>query len=136
AGAGAVAGLEADVDWALGDVQAEPDAALRAKAAGRLDAPHGAAENGLNHNAGAVLQAPGELVARDERVARERLQVEGGVARQGGQVRPADAAHQRAHIAPAGPRQLGDVDVAEVEEGEVAGRNLGTAAGGAPQEVA
>src|ERR1700687_5390654 len=86
----AVAGLQADLDRPLGHVVAEPRPPLGAARAGRLDSADLAAKGGLDHHPRAVLERAYNLVAGDERVARQRVE---GQRRVTGDRRPGRTAH-------------------------------------------
>ena len=105
AGVAAEAGLQAGGDVAVGRVAAQRGQALRALGA-RRQAAHGAAERGLDDDALAAPR-PGadlahDLVAGDERRARQRRQVQRGLAGDQREVGAADAGQPRAHGQPVG----------------------------------
>jgi len=127
AGVRAIAGLQTDLDRALGDVVAKAGTSFRASRAWRLDAPHLAAEGRLDDDARAVVESADHLVAWHEGIARERVEVEGRVAADCGQVRAADAAQGGHHADPIAGRQLRLRYVAEVEHRQGARGDVGTA---------
>jgi hypothetical protein len=114
-GVSAIAGLEADPDRAFGDVLTEAGTAFGAARAGWVDAPDSTPQSRLDHDSRSVVEHPHHLVAGHEWVAGERLQIEGRVAGDGGQVGAADAGQIGPHSDPVRRRQLELRDVAELE---------------------
>ena len=104
AGVAAEAGLQAGRQVAVGRVATERDEALRALGARRREAAGGAAERGLDDDALAAPRARADLahdlVAGDERGARQRRQVQRRLAGEQREVGAADAGEPRADRQP------------------------------------
>src|SRR5207245_7336692 len=74
AGVGAVAGLQSDLDRAVGHVVAQPGPALGAARTRRIDAADDTPERGFDHDARTVVEHANDLMSWHERVARQRVE--------------------------------------------------------------
>src|SRR6266851_6107647 len=103
---GAVAGLEADLDRSFRHVVAEAGPALGAARAGWLDPAHLAAEGRFDHDTRAVAERAHHLVAGNEWIAGQRVEIQRRVAADSRQVGAADPRQRGRHAHPVLSRQL------------------------------
>src|SRR5215469_1066580 len=135
AGGGAVAGLEANRDGSLGHVLAEADAPFRTVPAGRRETTDATAQGRLDNHSSTVVELTNDLVAGHEGIAGERVEIERGVSRDGGRVRPTNAAHAGSDTHPAWTGRSRLRDVAQVEHREVTRRDAGVSSRRPDQRV-
>ncbi len=114
-GALAEPALQARFDVAEADALAVVDAALGARRAHRADASGNAAQDGDHDGALPIVEVAHHLVAGGERKRHDRLEPARRRARDRGEVRTADARQARPHPHPAGPGEIGRVDVTQGE---------------------